>query len=131
MICRGDHIIFIMSSQPPLFLIRFPRLPQHQAQAVQVSPVFSSRGFDVNPGGFDAAVAQDVCQPGDVFFKLIEAPGKKVAQAMGIDLGFFYLCCFTDLLQHAPDIAAIQGLSAAAPEDDAGPDLLLFHIFFQ
>ena len=44
------------------------------------SAVLVAGGNDINSGGVDAAVAENICQLGDVFFKAIENSCKKVAQ---------------------------------------------------
>ena len=88
-------------------------------------------GFDVDSGGFDAAVAQDICQRGDVFLDFIEAAGEQVTHVVGIDFRGVHLRRVAQALHHAPDIAAIQRFSAAASEDRAARDFFLFHIFLQ
>ena len=51
-----------------------------QTQLFHLMAVLCAGGHDVDARRVDAAVAENICQLGDVFFKAIENSCKKVAQ---------------------------------------------------
>ena len=70
-----------------------------------------SRCDDINTGGVDVGVAQDICQLRNILFQAVKHPGKQVAQIMGKYLIRCHTCLLTQLLHLAPNIAAIQRLA--------------------
>ena len=60
----------------------------------------------VNAGG-DTAVAQNVRQPGQVFFQRVESPGEQVAQVVGEYLGGFHTGALAQGLPIPLDIAPV------------------------
>ena len=52
----------------------------HQPQTFDLLPVFRAGGHDIDPGGVDAAVAQDICQFGDDLLNAVKSSGKQLAQ---------------------------------------------------
>ena len=73
MIRRRD-IIQIMSgflfSQKSCFLLYY------KSQPFDFSAVFHAGGYDINPCGFDAAVAKEIGQFGNVLFDAVKGSGK-------------------------------------------------------
>ena len=51
--------------------------------------MFDAGGHDIDSCSIDAAVAQDVCQLGNVLFDAVESAGKELAQVVGENFGFF------------------------------------------
>ena len=62
----------------------------NQSQPLNFSPVLGSGGHDVDAGGVDAAVAQNVGQPGDVLFNAVEGAGEQFAEIVGEYLAGLY-----------------------------------------
>ena len=58
----------------------------HKTQAFHFPAVFRAGGHDINAGGIDAAVPQNIRQLGNVFFLVIECPGKQFPQIVGENL---------------------------------------------
>ena len=46
----------------------------------QLTAVLLSGGHDIDTGGIDAAVAQNICQLGNVLFDAIECAGKQAVE---------------------------------------------------
>lgn len=44
--------------------------------------VFVSAGYDINAGGVDAGMAEDICEFRDILFYSVEYPSKQVAKIM-------------------------------------------------
>ena len=91
-------------------------------QSFYFPAVLHTGGHDIDSGGVDAAVAQNVSQPGNVFFKTIEGTSKQLAQIVwkhlaGLDPGLF-----AQSLHLRPNIASIQRLSASGDKNRAGTD---------
>lgn len=62
----------------------------HKPQPFYFAAVLRSGGHDINAGGFNAAVAKDVCQLGDVLLDAVKRPGEEFAQIVGEHLGRAY-----------------------------------------
>ena len=58
---------------------------QDKSQSFYFPAVFQSGGHDIDSGGVDAAVTQNVRQLGNVLFKTIEGTGEQLAQIVGED----------------------------------------------
>ena len=93
-----------------------------QTQRFDLGSVLLAAGDDIAPGGVDAAVAQNICQPGDIPLLLVESPGKEVAQIVGIYLFGGHACRQTQGLHGAPDVAAVQHITLAGDKDRPGGD---------
>lgn len=68
-----------------------------------------ARGDDIDPGGVDAAVAQNIRQPGDVMVDGVELPGEQVAQVVGEHFLRVHPGALAEVLHHPPDIGTVQG----------------------
>ena len=67
----------------------------HKPQPLNFFAMFGAGCHDINPGGINAAVAQDVCQLGNVLFDSVESSGKLLPQIVGKYLAGIYPCRFT------------------------------------
>ena len=83
-------------------------------------------GHDIDPGGVDAAVAQDIRQLGDILFDAVKGPGKKLPQIVGEYFGCLYLSFFAKLLHLSPDAGAVYRHAAFVYEDHTVFDFSLF-----
>ena len=50
-----------------------------KSQLLYFSAMLHARAHDVDPGGVDGAVAQNVCQLGNILFQSIEGSGKELS----------------------------------------------------
>ena len=48
-------------------------------------------GHNVNTGGFDATMAKDICQFGDIFFNTVESTGKQLSEIVWVYLTWAYV----------------------------------------
>lgn len=103
----------------------------HKPQPIQLPAVFRAGGHDIDPGGFDAAVAQNVRQLGDVLFHAVEGAGKELTQIVGEYLAGIHPGGFAERLHLLPDVAPVQGISPSGAEEDAGVDPLPFCVIQQ
>ena len=85
-------------------------------------------GADVDTGGVDAAVAQQVGQLGQVLVQPVERAGEQVAEVVGKHLFVGDAGGAAQGLHLAPDVAAVQGCAAAGDEHRAEGDAVLLHI---
>ena len=95
-------------------------------QALQLPAVFPAGGHDIDAGGLDAAVSQNICQLCDIFAGGIEAAGKELAQIMRKHLARIHICRGAKPLHLRPHIAAVQRFPAAGDKDASTADPLLF-----
>lgn len=58
----------------------------HQSQPFDFPAMLDASTHNVDPGGVDAAVAQNVRQLGNVLFNAVKRPGEQLAQIVGKDL---------------------------------------------
>ena len=84
-------------------------------------------GFgDVDAGGVDAGMAQNVGQAHDVMLHAVENPGKQVPQVVGEDFFLGNPSRGAKALHHGPDPAPIQGLAGFSDKNGAGLDFPAF-----
>ena len=76
----------------------------HKTQAVQLAHMLGSCRKQVDSGGIDAAVPQNVSQPHDIPTGLIKGFGKQMAEIMGKYLGVLYPGGSAQLFQLCPDL---------------------------
>ena len=84
--------------------------------------MFQAGGHDIDSGGVDAAVAQNVRQLGNVLFQTIEGSGEQLAQIVGEHLAGLHPGFFTKSFHLCPNIASIQRLSVSGDKNRAGVD---------
>lgn len=113
-----------------IFLLSGKRLKK-QIHGFHALPMLPSGGHDINPGGVDAAVAQDVCQLCDVFFHGVKDSCKEMPQVVGEDLAFQNFCPLAEVFHFPPDATAVQRLSGPADEHGAGLQAFSFDILQQ
>ena len=89
----------------------------NQSQPLNFSPVLGSGGHDVDAGGVDAAVAQNVGQLGDVLFNAVEGAGEQLAEIVGKDLAGLHVGLLAQGFHLCPDIAPIQRPAASGDEN--------------
>ena len=90
--------------------------------------MFGAGGHDIDPGGIDAAVAQDICQLCNILLNAIEGPGKKFAQVVGKDLGGIDLCRMAQPFHLRPNVASIQGGAVPGNEDSTALDTAFLRV---
>ena len=78
---------------------------------------------DIDSGGFDAAVAENIRQFRHVFGDLVKRSGEELAQVVREDLGRGDPGGLAERLHLGPDVAAVQRFAAPGPEDNPGGDL--------
>ena len=93
-----------------------------QPQALDLPAMLHTRGHDIDPGGADGAVPQNVRQFGDILLDHVEGTGKELAQIMGKDLRRLHPGLFTELFHGRPDSAAVQGPARPGDEHRSAAD---------
>ncbi len=79
--------------------------------------MFGAGGHDIDAGGIDGAVTQNICQLGNVLFDAVEGAGEQLTQIVGKHLGRFHPGGFAQLFHCRPDVASIQRFSSTGDED--------------
>ena len=100
----------------------------NQPQPFDLSAVFGAGGHNIDPGGINAAVSQDIRQLRNVLLDPVKSPGKELAEVMGKYLGWIDTRCLTQPLHLCPDIASVQRLAGSRHEDNATLDTAPFGI---
>lgn len=88
-------------------------------------------GNEINPGGIDRGVPQNIRQPDDVPAYFIKRESEQVPQVVREDLGGLYPRFLAQLLHFPPDLTAGKGFSASGEKYFAGGDFLLSGILEQ
>ena len=124
------HIIQIMwcflkehNSNYVVFLFLY-----HQSQTLDLSAVLGAGGHNVDPGGINAAVPQNICQLRNILLNAVKSPGKELAEVMGKDLGGIDTRCLTQPFHLCPDVASVQRLTVSCHKDNAAMDSAPFGI---
>ena len=91
-----------------------------QPQLVQLSEVLFPRGHEVNPGGLDAAVAQQVRQLDDVLVLAVKRRREQVAEVVREDLPCIHTRAGSQLFHFRPNLISRHGLAAFGAKDCAG-----------
>lgn len=99
-----------------------------QSQALNLPAVLAAGGHNVDSGGIDAAVPQNIRQLRNILFNAIESPGKELAEVMGKNLGRVDPRCLTQPFHLRPDVASVQRLTGSRHEDNAAMDAAPFGI---
>ena len=100
----------------------------NQPQPFDLSAVFGAGGHNIDPGGINAAVSQDIRQLRNVLLDPVKSPGKELAEVMGKYLGWIDTRCLTQPLHLCPDIASVQWLTIFRNEDNTVLDARSFGI---
>ena len=66
----------------------FPFCLDHQTQSFYFSAVFRASGHDIDAGGVNAAVAENIRQLGNILLDTVKGPGKELPQIVGKYLTF-------------------------------------------
>ena len=88
-------------------------------------------GNQVDACGFDAAVAQQVSQFGNVPAGSVEDRGKQVPQIVRKHFSRLHACVLAQPFQFRPDLAAAKFLSAFGAKDRAGSGFLFLGVLQQ
>ena len=75
---NANYVIFLCQKSKPFYL----------------TAVFRPRGYNIDPGGIDAAVSQDIRQLGNILFNPVKGSGKQFSQVVRENLGFLHTCFF-------------------------------------
>ena len=97
---------------------------QHQLHLLQILSVLGTGGADVNAGGVDAAVTQQVRQLGQVTLQPVERPGEQVAQVVGEYLRAVHPGIAAQRFHLTPNVAAVQRLAGTGDEHWAVGDTM-------
>ena len=89
----------------------------NQPEFLNFASVFAARSHDINSGGIDAAVTQNIRQLCNVLFQSIECPGKELAQIVWKDLGMLHTGFLTELFHLRPNVAPIDRLTISCDEN--------------
>ena len=90
-----------------------------------------ARGHQVDPGGLDAAVAQQVGELDDVPAGPIKHRGEQVPQIVREHLSGLHTGVLAETFHLRPDLPAAQFFSAFGAKDLAGGGLLFLGVFQQ
>ena len=124
----GASFLFQPAENPVrLFMVHIRNIDsvsEHQLQPFQLTPVFLSCGHQVDAGGFNAGMAQDVRQLCNVLVDPVINRGKQMPEIMGKYLGGLHIGFLTEPLHLRPDLASPHGLSASGEKNLAGGDFL-------
>ena len=90
--------------------------------------VLGAGGHDVDPGGINATVPQNIRQLRNVLLNAIKSPCKELTEVMGKDLGGIDTRCLTQPFHLCPDVASVQGLTGSCHKDNAAMDAAPFGI---
>ncbi len=104
---------------------------RNKPQPFQLADVLHTGGDQIDAGGLDAGMPQDVGQLRDVLIHPVKGPGKQVAQVVGKHLGGFHLRVFTKRFHLCPDLPSGQTLSVSGEKYLTGDDFFLFGILLQ
>ena len=99
-----------------------------KTQAFYFAAVLDASGHNVDSGGVDTAVTQDICKFGNIFLDAIEGSGKQFPQVVGKHLGFLHSRSFAELFHLAPDTAAVKRLTTLANKDRPSRNTFLLSI---
>ena len=97
----------------------------HRTQAFNFTAVFGACGHNIDTGGIDRAVAQNVGQFRNILVNAVEGSGKEFSQVMGKYLGFLDTRFPAKLLHLSPNAAAVQRLAAFSKKNHTGTDVPL------
>lgn len=100
----------------------------HQAEAFDFSAMFGAGGHDIDAGGVDAAVAEEVGQLGDVLFDGVEGFGEEFSQIVGEYLWRMHSRRFAQPFHLRPDGFPVQRFSVPCEKNHAGTDFLFFGV---
>lgn len=99
-----------------------------QVELFQLAAVLQTGGHDIDAGGFNTAVAQDVRQLGDVLFDAIKGPGEELAQIVGKHFGWIYSGNCAELFHLRPNITSVKGSAGSGNKDYPIADAAFFCI---
>ena len=103
----------------------------HQPQLFQLSCVFRAGGHQINPGGVDRRVSQNVCQLHNIPADLVERSRKQMPEVVRKDFRAFHPGFFAQHFHLPPDLAAGDRLSASGEKNLSGGGFLLPGVFQQ
>ena len=131
----GASFLFQPAENPVrLFMVHIRNIDsvsEHQLQPFQLTPVFLSCGHQVDAGGFNAGMAQDVRQLCNVLVDPVINRGKQMPEIMGKYLGGLHIGFLAEPLHLRPELASPHGLSAFGEENLTRGNFLLFRVFQQ
>ena len=86
---------------------------------------------DINSGGIDAAVPENVGKLCKILFKTVEGACKKMPQVVGENLAWVYIRQSAQIFHFPPDVGSAHRPSVAGNEKGARFDVVLRHIVKQ
>ena len=100
----------------------------HKTQPFDLSAMFGAGGHNIDPGGINAAVTQDIRQLCNILLDPIKSSGKEFPQIVGKDLGRVHLGRMTQPLHLGPYVAAIQWFAGLGDENYTASDRAFLRI---
>lgn len=91
----------------------------HETHRLHALAVFRAGGNDIDAGGVDAAVTEDVGELGDILLQAVEHAGKQMPQVMREDLAGIDVGLRAEGFHLSPDVRPADRLSCACDEDTA------------
>ena len=98
---------------------------QEQVHFIEQALVFGARFHDIDPRRLDAGVAKQVRQLRDIFFEIVERPGKQVAQVVGEYLLPCHVGALAQGFEQLPDRDPAEGFSLPGEKNWAVMDAML------
>ena len=100
----------------------------NQPQPFDLSAVFGAGGHNIDPGGINAAVSQDIRQLRNILLNAVKGPCKELPQIVWKDLGGIDPCCPAQPFHLRPNVTAVQRITAPGDEDGAPSDATLLRV---
>ena len=89
---------------------------------------FGAGGHNIDSGGIDAAVPQNIRQLRNILLNAVESTGKELPQIVGKDFGRIYIRYMAQPFHLCPYIAAIQGGAVPGNEDSTALDTAFLRV---
>ena len=93
--------------------------------------MFFAGRYDINSGGVDTAVAEDVGELGNILLDAVKRAGEQMAQVMRKYFAWIDICVPAKLFHFAPDVRAADGLARFGNKNRAGIDMVTLCVFQQ
>ena len=91
-----------------------------QTEPFDFPAMLGAGGYDIDPGGVDTVVTQNIRQLGNILFNAVECPGEELSQIMGKDFRGIDPGGSAQPLHLRPDVTAVYGLSVLGDKNRTG-----------
>ena len=89
----------------------------YKSQAFDLAAVLKTGGHDIDSGGVNGAVSQNIRQLSDIFFNAVKCPCEQLAQIVGEDLRSLHTSNLAKLFHRSPNITAIECFAGPRNKD--------------